>query len=151
MAATIAPHLGIVMIAHFSFQVLWHYSIIEPISYVFEKGTRGATGELLDTLTKYAKPQSDSVHRYGLQPGRFSFQQKNKTVPLQAADILAWETCHQMRNVVFASDPKPPRQSYRALRREGHAEVFFIQRHQIEKWVTQTRALEATGQSAFSV
>jgi hypothetical protein len=126
-------------------------SLTVPMQYVFESGTRGATGEVLNTLTKYAKTQKDALERYGLESKGFSFKKKDDAVQLQAADILAWETCHQMRNVVFGSNPKIPRKSYSELRRGYHAEVYFIKRHQIEKWVKQTREFEATGQSAFSV
>lgn len=122
-----------------------------PMEYVFEDGTRGATGELLNTLTKYVKTQKDALERYGLERNGFSFKKKEDAVELQAADILAWETCHQMKHVVFSKTPKISRKSYSELRRGYHAEVFFIKRPQIEKWVRQTRELEATGQSAFSV
>jgi hypothetical protein len=126
-------------------------SLTAPMAYVFEKGTRGATGELIDALTKYAKTQADALRRYGLETSGFSFQKKDDAVQLQAADILAWETCHQMRNVVFAASPRTRRKSYSELRRDDHAQVYYIRRHQIEKWVTKTRELEATGQSAFSI
>lgn len=126
-------------------------SLTEPMEYIFESGTKGATGELLDTFFKYSKTQTDSLPRYGLQQGAYSFQKKVETVRLQAADILAWETCYQMKNVTFASQPKTPRKSYVELHRRNHARVFSIKRNQIEKWVKQSRELEATGQSAFSI
>jgi hypothetical protein len=121
------------------------------MSYFFEKGTRGATGELLRDLAKYAKTQRDATPRYGLVKGEFSFVTPDTTVQLQAADILAWETCYQMRNVRFSNTPKQARKSYLELRRHDHAQVFFITRPKLEKWVRQTQELEATGKSAFSI
>ncbi|MGB8064512.1 MAG: DUF3800 domain-containing protein [Candidatus Sulfotelmatobacter sp.] len=126
-------------------------SLSDPMEYVFESGTKGATGELLDTFFKYSKTQPDALPRYGLVRSGYHFQKKSETVRLQAADILAWETCYQMRNVTFASQPKKPRKSYVELHRRNHAKVFFIRRHQIEKWVKQSRELEAAGEPAFSI
>ena len=118
---------------------------------LFRERNPWSYGELLRDLTKYAKTQNDSAPRYGLLKNGFSFVPADALVQLQAADILAWETCHQMRNVIFSSDPKQPRKSYLELRRNEHARVFFIKRSQIEKWVKQTRVLEAAGKSAFSI
>jgi hypothetical protein len=126
-------------------------SVTEPIHYVFESGTKGPTGELLNVLFKYAKTQADALPRYGLEEDGFYFQRKGQTVRLQAADILAWESCHQMRNVIFANKPRKPRKSYMELLRKNHAKVFYVKRQQIEKWVKQSRQLEASGESAFLI
>jgi tRNA1(Val) A37 N6-methylase TrmN6 len=120
------------------------------MDYVFDAGTKG-TGELLDTFFKYTKTQSDALSRYGLMKKRYRFQKKSDCVRLEAADILAWETRHQMRGVIFANPPGKPRRSYVQLQNKHHAEVFFITRPQIERWVKESRALQSAGISPFLV
>jgi len=52
----------------------------------------------------------------GIARGGWSFQDHRVVLPLQAADILAWETLWHMQNVVLPqTDKRRPRRSYSEL------------------------------------
>jgi nitrogen regulatory protein PII-like uncharacterized protein len=50
---------------------------------------------------------------FGIEPEGFSFERREQIIPLQAADILAWEAYRYMRDHQFTG--KDPRQSFRRI------------------------------------
>jgi hypothetical protein len=64
------------------------YGITGPISYAFESGS-GFGGQIHDALV-WVRRRRQLRERYRL--GSFSFADKREVLPLQAADIFAWET-----------------------------------------------------------
>jgi len=75
----------------------------------------------------------------GISIGGWSFQDHRIVLPLQAADILAWETLWHMQKVVLPkeADKKPHRRSYSALLGMPHEEAFHDQesiRRLVQHW-----------------
>jgi uncharacterized protein DUF3800 len=76
----------------------------EYASYVFERGFRGA-GHMVEAFGR----ASDEVRR-AYRFGALSFADKRAVIPLQAADILAYEACKQVPRRMGA-DGRPTRKS----------------------------------------
>jgi hypothetical protein len=55
----------------------------------------------------------------GIRRNGCSFQNKAEVLPLQAADILAWETLHYMRKVYLPPEKEAVRKSYGELIKVG--------------------------------
>jgi len=87
------------------------YNHKEPIQFVFDRLSKGQ-GEISSVMQHCLSDGIDNG--FGIEPSGWSFQDKSRILPLQAADILAWETLHHMRSVVLAGNGKT-RGSYNAL------------------------------------
>jgi hypothetical protein len=91
------------------------YGHKEPIQFVFDRLTKGK-GEI-DAIFEAALKEGDEqalTHGISRDIG-WSFQDKAKILPLQAADMLAWESLHYMQKVSLAETPETPRKSFAAL------------------------------------
>ena len=97
------------------------YAIAGPIAYVFESGS-GFGGQIHDTLV-WVKRRQQLRERYRL--GTFSFADKRHVLPLQAADVFAWETRAHHAAVV----QEPPRQmrpsTYKLVSQSLHNGLLF--------------------------
>lgn len=73
-------------------------------AYVFESGANGA-GQIVDT---FARMNRNETTREDMRLRSLSFQNKRQTLPLQAADILAYEVCKEESRKI-AHPERPPR------------------------------------------
>jgi len=88
-----------------------------PIQYVFDRMSKG-TGEIGAAFEMALEEGDDrAMFEHGIFKDGWSFQDKAVVLPLQGADILAWESLRHMRKVVLAEPPSKPRKSYRELAR----------------------------------
>jgi Protein of unknown function (DUF3800) len=95
------------------------YQIVGPIAYVFESGS-GFGGQIFDTMV-WVKRRRQLRERYRL--GSFTFADKRQVLPLQAADIFAWESrAHHARYV--QSSPMR-RSTWLLASRCRHQALFF--------------------------
>jgi hypothetical protein len=92
------------------------YNHTEAIQFVFDRMSRGK-GEVDRVFEHHLVDGKGAALEVGIEKGGWGFGDKAMIVPLQAADILAWETLWFMKNVVLPppADKKQPRKSYRAL------------------------------------
>jgi hypothetical protein len=108
-----------------------------PIEWVFEAGTigHGQVHSMFDEL--YGKQQNgrDWLHNWRIK--RWSFQGKD-TVPLQAADVLAYEVFKLVENQILDNSKKHDvRQSMRHLMGANDGRYLdFWDRERLKKWVT---------------
>lgn len=94
------------------------YGYTKPIQYVFDrlpkgKGTLGEIHSLFNTILSGGE---NGLKEYGVYPDGLSFQDKACVVPLQAADIWAYENFRYARDWYFPGKLEDPRESYLALR-----------------------------------
>jgi ASC-1-like (ASCH) protein len=86
-----------------------------PIEYYFEKGDIGM-GDVMDALKRIEKSPKKR-QRYRMERGGSHFDTK-RILPLQAADIWAYECGKQMLNRTVAGTLRPRRQSFKRLWQE---------------------------------
>ena len=92
-----------------------------PIAYVFESGS-GFGRQIHDTLV-WIRQRRAMRERYRL--GSFSFADKREVLPLQAADIYAWESrSHHARLLQTPALPMRP-SLYRLVSRGKHQGIYF--------------------------
>jgi Protein of unknown function (DUF3800) len=82
------------------------------LQYVFDRVSKGR-GEI-DTVfnRSLAENPAGALADSGIVRGGWSFENKAEFIPIQAADILAWEALHHMRNFSTHGDQFVPRKSY---------------------------------------
>jgi hypothetical protein len=117
----------------------------DPIDWVFEAGTRGE-GRIAEMFAQLrANPAWCAKYRIG----NLAFSDKN-TVPLQSADVLAYEVFKQVENQILDQGNRPVRRSLQYLHRqdEGPYLKYWDEtrlRDWLSKWEEQQRALGVTG------
>jgi len=91
------------------------YGHKEPIKFVFDQMSKGK-GEINAVFEEALREGDEQALLHGISrdPG-WSFESKGTTLPLQAADILAWETLHYMQKVYLPDVKETIRKSYSAL------------------------------------
>ncbi len=108
------------------------------INWVFEAGTvgHGQVEEMLRNLSRHPE--------WGqrLRIGEWSFKDKN-TVPLQSADIIAYEVFKQIENQIIDQGKRDVRLSIRHLvRRQDEPYLKYWDKARLERWV---QSFEAKG------
>jgi hypothetical protein len=91
------------------------YGYKEPVQFVFDQMTKGS-GEI-NAIFEHALeegPEKALLHGISREVG-WSFQSKSQVLPLQAADILAWESLHYMQRVFLPEIKEKSRKSYDAI------------------------------------
>jgi hypothetical protein len=88
------------------------YNYQEPIQFIFDRMGKGK-GEINSVFESILKEGEDKAAYYhGITRGLgWSFQNKDVFLPLQAADILAWESLHYMQKVFLPEKKEKPRKS----------------------------------------
>lgn len=84
--------------------------LLQPTAYWFDQMTKGK-GEIIrlfDDLLEFDKADNFGIEQYG-----WGFYNRRLVVPLQAADILAWESNKYMRE--YQPFGIEPRRSFRAI------------------------------------
>jgi hypothetical protein len=72
-------------------------------------------GEIDRVFEHHLSGGDEAAMEVGITRRGWSFQNSRVILPLQAADILAWETLWHMQNVVLREPKKQIRRSYNAL------------------------------------
>jgi len=90
------------------------YGHTEPIQYIFDEMSKGK-GEINAVFERVLSEGADQAQAFGINKGGWSFQSKSAVLPLQAADILAWESYNYMQKVYLPEIKQPIRKSFLAL------------------------------------
>jgi Protein of unknown function (DUF3800) len=86
-----------------------------PIRFVFDRMSTG-TGEINAVFEQALEEGDEKALAHGISKSTgWSFEDKAVTLPLQAADILAWETLRHMNKVYLPDVKEPMRKSYQSL------------------------------------
>jgi hypothetical protein len=114
------------------------YGYKEPIEFVFDQMSKGA-GEINAIFEKALKEGDEAALIHGIsRDAGWSFQSKTKVVPLQGADILAWEALYHMQKA-FLARGKTERKSFQALI-ETAMDPGYHDCDTLRKWVAHVRA-----------
>jgi len=112
----------------------------DPLEWVYEAGTCGAKqiGEMFHTLQ--INPVLQQQHR--IKPNGWSFQHKG-VVPLQSADVVAYELFKEGENGILDNHKRYPfRKSALDLFRfhtDEHSYVQFWDKPRLERWLASLR------------
>jgi uncharacterized protein DUF3800 len=121
------------------------FSITIPMQYVFESGSLGE--KQIEAVWKECLLRKNSEKRYGIVPNGVMFQDKRLFKPLQAADILAWQTQNNMRRTVMIgrdpNDRSAEHEGFRMLKDGRPMELTFYSREQIRQAFERTKAFHA--------
>ena len=105
------------------------YAPGQNIAYVFEDGTQGK-GQIMEALD-YVRRHRETWAKYHI--ASYAFGDKRKVVPLQAADVLAYECYKELTNRrLQPSNPRPRRRSLVTLLAVRH-HLFFVDRPAMER------------------
>lgn len=119
----------------------------EPMQYVFDRmsnlKSKNEINLVFDDLYRHG------IHnRFGIEPGGYSFESRKAFIPLQAADIIAWESFTYMKRHVYGG--KDERDQFKSLAggvRDGIRGKFydaktlpdivadFTARYQAKNWI----------------
>jgi len=91
------------------------YGHREQLRYVFDRLSKGK-GEIDAVFERSLSDSSEgALADVGIVRGGWSFEDKSKFIPIQAADLLAWEALHFMKKFSIYNDQFKPRRSYMEL------------------------------------
>jgi uncharacterized protein DUF3800 len=113
----------------------------EPIAYFFERGSR--QGEITRAM-EYLQRHADLIEKFRFYS--YTFVPKS-CQPVQASDILAYETAKHVRNW-FAAPPRerrPTRRSLEFLMESSHYGTYY-NRARLEEWFRAFDRFEQTGE-----
>lgn len=111
------------------------YGYKEPVQYVFDQMSKGK-GEINAVFEEALKEGEEKALLHGIYKGGWSFQDKAQVTPLQASDILAWESLRYVQKV-YLPEPRSkeaPRKSYIALT-EGPTDLGYHSRETLRNLI----------------
>ncbi len=118
------------------------YGYKEAVEFVFDQMSKGK-GEINAVFEEALKEGDEKALVHGIsRDAGWSFQSKAKVLPLQGADILAWEALHYMQKYFLPDVKEEPRKSYGALI-EKAMDRGYHDRETLRKWVAHVK--EKTG------
>ncbi len=94
---------------------------VEPISYIFESGSDRQ--QVVNLSLKHAYLDEEKRREYRI--GSWTFADKKDVNPLQAADIIAYETTKEMCRRLDAGNTRPVRRSMENLAKHAHLNHWF--------------------------
>ena len=125
----------------------------ESVQYVFDKTTKGKNIRTeIQRIEENIREVPGEVHRFGLAEDGFSEQSKSVFLPLQAADVLAWQWSHFMMS---QSRPGSTGRFYDPsqmveLFEPGRYDCGWVERKHFQKWAADVYEHESSGAaSAF--
>src|SRR5262249_33854603 len=126
------------------------YGYCQPMRYVFDRMSQGK-GEIMAVMDLAEEYPKECLEKYGAIKGGYSFEDKKIFKPLQAADMLAWETYNHMRAVVLRNSSDPGTENFQYLRRRpSKLTVAWLTDVQMKKMVDDMTEREArTGEMPF--
>lgn len=107
----------------------------EPIAYVFESGS----GHDAEVSRLFANAIRDENQRERYRVGSFSIQDKRLILPLQAADILAYEVTKVISWGIDNENMRPVRQSIKNLRLPCFNEWYYYGKVELIELVTSAQ------------
>jgi hypothetical protein len=115
-----------------------------PIAYTFEAGDEHASEAARHMQGLAQDPIARAVTRYDSH----SFASRESAVPLQAADVLAWEWTKHVRDTVMRR-ARPTRKSLHELARDrpGSHTVYHLQGPRVLRWAEKIQSPKATAGS----
>lgn len=84
-----------------------------------------------------------NAHPYSAQLGKLTFDTADKTAPLQAADILAYEGHKHIKNQVVEGGHRPERKLHAMLRRSERIEYFTLTERSLNDYCDAIRESES--------
>lgn len=109
----------------------------ENIDWVFERGTVGS-GQVMTMLANFSK---DPTWGPRLRLGTWSFLGKD-TVPLQAADMIAYEVFKQIENQIIDKGQRPERRSILDLvRPNDESYLRYWDKARLLSWLRRAEAM----------
>jgi hypothetical protein len=121
------------------------FTITTPMRYVFDRGSLGQ--DQIESVWKHCHLHDSSGEKYGIVPDGVMFQNKGTFKPLQAADILAWQTQNHMRRTVMIgrdfNDLKYVHKGFRLLRDNRPMDIGFYSTEQLRTHFEKTKAFFA--------
>jgi hypothetical protein len=110
----------------------------EPVQFVFDQLSKGR-GEIAAVFEEALKEGSEKALAHGItRETGWSFRNKAEVLPLQAADIFAWEALRHMQKVHLPEIKENPRKSYAALVDRASDEGFH-NKESLRKWIGYLR------------
>jgi hypothetical protein len=114
-----------------------NYKYGQPIEFVFDQMSKGK-GEVNAVFDSLLEEGDEAALVHGVYKNGWSFESKEAVWPLQAADILAWESLHHMRKVRLAKQPEELRASYAELMKIPTGKGIH-DRETLRRWVEHIR------------
>jgi hypothetical protein len=101
----------------------------EPMRWVFASGTDG--NHEIDEVFLSLRKNPEAKQAFGIPRTGCSFEDAQRVIPLQAPDILAWESLWHMRNSVLPNEgaTRAKRGSFRSLLESPCETGFFHKRN----------------------
>jgi Protein of unknown function (DUF3800) len=126
------------------------FAYTQPMQYVFDRMSQGK-GEIMAVMDTAIRHPKDCLEKYGAVKDGYSFQDKRAFKPLQAADMLAWETYNHMRTVVIPNSSSLGTANFRYLRdKPSKVVTSWLTDAQVKKMADNMIAREAeTGLMPF--
>jgi Protein of unknown function (DUF3800) len=116
-----------------------------PIQFVFDRVSKGK-GEIDMVFNRALSEGAESaLAGMGIEEGGWSFEDKSQFIPIQAADVLAWEALHHMKTFSICGDQFKPRRSYLALREIPGMHKYY-DREGLRELVAHLKSKAATGE-----
>jgi hypothetical protein len=95
----------------------------EPIQYIFDEMSKGK-GEINAVFERVLSEGAEQMQAFGVAKGGWSFQSKSAVLPLQAADILAWESYNYMQKTYLPEIKQPMRKSFEVLTEKAFENAY---------------------------
>lgn len=107
-----------------------------PMRYVFDWEMQGSEkrqeiSAIWDKMLKHWEPV------FGMEVDGYSFEKRDKFIPLQAADILAWQMRSAMRHILPSGkeDLSQTHGGFKMLRQNQEMDLEFYAEADLEAWV----------------
>jgi len=109
----------------------------DPIDCIFESGAQGS-GEISKMVEGLMSDEDGE--RLSFRIGSVRFEEKKKTMPTQAADILAYEFYEEALNGHVSGELRPPRKSLQGLGSKLFGGTFYA-RSTLEEYIARCQKL----------
>jgi hypothetical protein len=116
-----------------------------PLQFVFDRVSKGK-GEIDEVFNRSLSENAESaLSDSGIERGGWSFQDKSQFIPIQAADVLAWEALHHMKKFSTHGDQFKPRRSYLELQKIPGMYKYY-DKPSLAELVAHLKSKTATGE-----
>jgi hypothetical protein len=114
------------------------YKYTEPVEFGFDQMSKGR-GEINAIFEEALREGDDAALIHGISTDAgWSFHSKKEKIPLQGADILAWEALYHMRKVFLDRRQDARRRSFEALL-NGPMDPGYHDTDSLRAWVEHVR------------
>lgn len=109
----------------------------EPVEYAFDRMSQGQH-EIVDLFNDLIR--FDQAKHFGIEVGGWSFQNKAYFLPLQAADIIAWEGRRYMVDCQLPETPQTTRSSFKSLIDHPMVDARFFHKENLPAFAEEVSA-----------